>query len=157
MKETTSDSQLALLLKNDPARGLGAALHRYGGGVKTICAAILGPSCPEEIEEAVSDTFLTLWKELERYDPQRPLSSWLYGIARRTAVSRRRTLARQAPREGRKTHHEKIEIRADDSGRRPLRGDGSCQRRRIFPHEGRPGPPLGGRGGGGLFGLPGRP
>ena len=97
MKHPETDPQLALLLKNDPARGLEAALHQYGGAVKTICSAILNPACPQEIEEAVSDTFLALWQELDRYDPQRPLSAWLYGIARRTAINRRRALARQAP------------------------------------------------------------
>lgn len=89
-----SDRQLALLLANDPQKGLAAAIHRYGGAVRTICASILGGQ-PEEVEEAVSDSFLALWRELERYDPGRPLASWLYGIARRTALSRRRALGRR--------------------------------------------------------------
>jgi len=92
-----NDRQLALLLKNDPARGLEEAVDRYGGPVKTICAAILGPDSPEEVEEAVSDSFVALWQGLDRYDPEQPLSKWLYGIARRTALNRRRALGRQAP------------------------------------------------------------
>ena len=92
-----NDRQLALLLKNDPARGLEAALDRYGGAVKVICAAILGPEDRQEVEEAVADSFVALWKGLDRYDPERPLSAWLYGIARRTALERRRKLGRVLP------------------------------------------------------------
>ena len=73
------------------------AMARYGAPVKTICAAILGPEDRQEVEEAVADSFVALWKGLDRYDPERPLSAWLYGIARRTALGRRRTLGRGAP------------------------------------------------------------
>lgn len=92
-----NDGQLALLLKNDPARGLEEAVACYGGPVKTICASILGPGNREEVEEAVSDSFLALWKGMDRYDPEKPLAGWLYGIARRTALHRRRDLGRRAP------------------------------------------------------------
>ena len=92
-----NDRQLALLLKNDPAKGLEAAMDRYGLPVRTVCAAILGADRPQEVEEAVADSFVALWRELARYDPERPLSGWLYGIARRTALNRRRALGRAAP------------------------------------------------------------
>ena len=91
------DRQLALLLKNDPAKGLEAAMDRYGLPVRTICAAILGAEHPQEVEEAAADSFVALWRGLERYDPEQPLSPWLYGIARRTALNRRRALGRAAP------------------------------------------------------------
>lgn len=95
MDHPLADRRLAALLQNDPQRGLAAVIHRYGGAVRTVCASILEGAGPEEVEEAVSDSFLALWKELERYDPDRPLSSWLYGIARRTALGRRRALGRR--------------------------------------------------------------
>lgn len=92
-----NDRQLALLLKNHPSRGMAEAMARYGAPVKTICAAILGPEDRQEVEEAVADSFVALWKGLDRYDPERPLSAWLYGIARRTALERRRKLGRALP------------------------------------------------------------
>ena len=92
-----NDRQLALLLKNHPSRGMAEAMARYGAPVKTICAAILGPEDRQEVEEAVADSFVALWKGLDRYDPERPLSAWLYGIARRTALERRRKLGRVLP------------------------------------------------------------
>ena len=97
MQQYDDDRQLALLLKNDLPRGMAEAIARYGAPVKTICAAILGPENPQEVEEAVADTFVALWKTLDRYDQNQPLPPWLYGIARRTALSRRRSLGRTAP------------------------------------------------------------
>lgn len=92
-----NDRQLALLLKNHPSRGMAEAMARYGAPVKTICAAILGPEDRQEVEEAVADSFVALWKGLDKYDPEQPLSSWLYGIARRTAMNRRKQMGRTAP------------------------------------------------------------
>ncbi len=92
-----NDQQLALLLKNDPAKGLEAAMDQYGLPVRTICAAVLGAEHSQEVEEAVADSFVALWRGLDRYDPAQPLSPWLYGIARRTALNRRRALGRAAP------------------------------------------------------------
>ena len=70
-----NDRQLALLLKNDPARGLEAALDRYGGAVKVICAAILGAENRQEVEEAISDSFVALWKGLDKV-----ITDYLKGI-----------------------------------------------------------------------------
>lgn len=94
MQQGMSDRQLFILLKNDPARGLEETIARYGGAVKTICAAILGADHREDVEEAMADSFVALWRGLDRYDPARPLAGWVYGIARRTALNRRRALGR---------------------------------------------------------------
>ena len=94
MERSADERQLLLLLQNDPARGLEEAVARYGGAVKTICTAILGPGCPQDLEEAMADSFVALWRGLNRYDPARPLAGWVYGIARRTALGRRRALGR---------------------------------------------------------------
>ena len=94
MALSQNDRQLAVLLKNDPARGLEEAVARYGGAVRTICAAILGTDRREEVEEAMADSFVALWQGMERYDPALPIAPYLYGIARRTALGRRRTLGR---------------------------------------------------------------
>lgn len=94
MSDREKDRRLARLMKDDPARGLEMAFRRFGQSVKTICAAILGPGSAEEVEEAVMDSFLALWREVDRYDSERSLSGWLYGIARHTAINRRRALGR---------------------------------------------------------------
>lgn len=37
-------------------------------------------------EEAVQVAFLGLWRGRERYDPQRSLGAWIFGIARKAAI-----------------------------------------------------------------------
>ena len=97
MALSQNDRQRACLQKNDPARGLEEAVARYGGAVRTICAAILGTDRREEVEEAMADSFVALGQGMARYDPALPIAPYLYGIARRTALGRRRTLGRGAP------------------------------------------------------------
>jgi RNA polymerase sigma-70 factor (ECF subfamily) len=47
-------------------------------------------------EDVTQDVFLKLWKALPAYDGRASLSTWLYAIARNTAVSAYRTAARDA-------------------------------------------------------------
>lgn len=44
----------------------------------------------EDAEELVQETFLRAWSQLERYDPTRRFATWLFTVARRLAISRRR-------------------------------------------------------------------
>ncbi|MBR0598007.1 RNA polymerase sigma factor [Sinanaerobacter chloroacetimidivorans] len=87
------DQQLIDLLKSSPSKGLAEAIEKYGGAVKWITIKIIG-NRPEEIEECISDIFCKLWKNIEQFDPNRgiPLKSYLYGIARHTALDYRRKM-----------------------------------------------------------------
>jgi RNA polymerase sigma-70 factor (ECF subfamily) len=42
----------------------------------------------EEAEDLVQETFVKAFRALDRYDPQRPFSSWLFTIASRLAIDR---------------------------------------------------------------------
>ena len=44
----------------------------------------------EEAEELVQEAFLKAWRNLARYDPRWKFSTWLYTLAKRLAISRRR-------------------------------------------------------------------
>jgi RNA polymerase sigma-70 factor (ECF subfamily) len=48
-------------------------------------------------EDVTQDVFLKLWKALPGYDSRASLSTWLYVIARNTAVSARRAMRNDAP------------------------------------------------------------
>lgn len=87
-----NDNQLILLLKNSPSEGLAKAIDLYGGQVKWIAAKIIGTDRHGDIEECVSDTFLKLWQNIDRYDESSgvALRSYLFGIARHTALDFRR-------------------------------------------------------------------
>lgn len=90
------DKQLILLLKEFPSQGLEAAIDLYGSKVKWIAQKILGTDRESDVEECVSDVFLKLWQSIYRYDSESgaPLKSYLYGIARHTALDYRRRLCK---------------------------------------------------------------
>lgn len=54
---------------------------------------------PAMAEEATQDTFLKVWRDIERWDPERgKFSTWLLTLARYTAIDRLRREQRQTPR-----------------------------------------------------------
>lgn len=80
------------LILRDPEAGISKAVDLYGGAVKTICQNILSEYPAEDIEEAIAQSFAELWRSMPNYSPSRGSSvkSWLYGIARKTALMHRR-------------------------------------------------------------------
>lgn len=95
-----SDGDLVELIRNDTALGIEIVIDLYGGAVKTVCREILAGFSDEDIEEAVADSFTALWQSIDNYDLNRGscLKSYLYGIARRVALNKRRALAKAACR-----------------------------------------------------------
>ena len=45
----------------------------------------------QDIEDLVQETFLKAFKSIDRFDPERKFSTWLYTIASREAISRHRS------------------------------------------------------------------
>ena len=93
------EQELLDCLSEDVSLGIELAIRQYGKAVKTICQSILSGYSGEDIEEAISDTFVGLWRSREKIkltDGQ-GLREYLYGIARRTALNKRRTLAKEHP------------------------------------------------------------
>jgi len=91
------DDALLALLRKQPEQGLDIALQRYGNTVRWIAMKILGHDGQADVEECVSDVFVRLWQSAARFDSSRgvPLSSWVYGIARHTALDYKRRQQRQ--------------------------------------------------------------
>ncbi len=98
MKEN-SETEILLLLRADPEEGIKQAIEAYGGPVMTICKNILFDCSAEDKEEAVADSFVGLWRSVRHFreDQEYSLRSYLYGIARHTALDKRRSLKKQAP------------------------------------------------------------
>ncbi|MCI8496729.1 MAG: sigma-70 family RNA polymerase sigma factor [Clostridiales bacterium] len=94
-----SDTALLSLIRSSPEQGLREAVEQYGGAVATICKNILFDCPGEDVEEAVSDCFFELWQSAGRFSPDSggSLKSYLYGIARHTALDRRRRLYQKPP------------------------------------------------------------
>lgn len=96
MNEPITDKELIVLIKKSPSQGISLALDLYGGSVKTICSMILFGFSEGDIEESISDTFTALWRSIDHYDISKNASvkSYLYGIARKTALNRKRSLSK---------------------------------------------------------------
>lgn len=92
-----SENELLNMLQNEPEKGLERAIDMYGKSVKTICQSVLSGYSAQDIEEAVSDAFVGLWQSRERIVIKNGegLKTYLYGIARRTALNKKRLLAKE--------------------------------------------------------------
>lgn len=92
-----NDEELEDRLLQNTSEGMSVAIELYGGAVKKICRTILAGYQNEDIEEAVSDSFVALWKAMEtgRYNGSVGIKSYLYGIARKTALNKKRELAKR--------------------------------------------------------------
>ena len=91
------DEQIITAIKLSPQTGIDYALSSYGGAVRVICKAILAPYSDEDVEEAVSDTFFALWRDIGKYDAKKAsFKSYIYGIARNCANNKARRIKKQA-------------------------------------------------------------
>ena len=60
------EQELLDCLSEDVSLGIELAIRQYGKAVKTICQSILSGYSGEDIEEAISDTFVGLWRSREK-------------------------------------------------------------------------------------------
>lgn len=67
-------------------------VERYQGAVHNLAYRMLGD--PEEAEDAAQEIFVRLYRQLERYDPERKFSTWTLAIATNYCIDqlRRRRL-----------------------------------------------------------------
>lgn len=95
--QNMDDKKLIRTIKRNPEKGIAMALELYGSAVKTICRDILAGGTAEDIEEAISETFVRLWRYGDNFKPGRgtSLKSYLYGIARNAALDKRKELQKK--------------------------------------------------------------
>jgi RNA polymerase sigma-70 factor, ECF subfamily len=78
----------------DPQEGVGR-LERFRVELIGYCYRML--ASPFEAEDAVQETLLRAWRNIDRFDEQRaPLRSWLYSIATNVCVDMLRSAQRRA-------------------------------------------------------------
>jgi RNA polymerase sigma factor (sigma-70 family) len=87
------DDELATRLRDGDEKALRAAYDRYGGAVLYLAQRLLGNRA--DAEDVTQLTFVAAWAGRETFDPDRgSMLGWLLGIARRKAVDRLRSVAR---------------------------------------------------------------
>lgn len=87
-----NDKKLAQKLKQGSRLALNRAMDAYTPYLSTVVWNAMGPAArPEDVEEVVSDTFLTLWSHRDSLQPELGLKPWLAAVARNRAVDRLRS------------------------------------------------------------------
>lgn len=92
------DRKLIRTIERKPEKGIAIALELYGDAVKTICRELLPGGTAEDVEEAIAETFIRLWRYGKGFKAGRgtSLKSYIYGIARNAALDKRSQLRRAA-------------------------------------------------------------
>ena len=81
------DKELLAGLREGSTEALELAIRRYGGYIKSVIMRRIGTQAgTEDVEELVSNTFVTLWKAGKGIRGDR-LAGWLAAVARREALS----------------------------------------------------------------------
>ena len=89
----SSDDELAERLRAGDEKALRTAYDRHGASVLYLAQRMLGNRA--DAEDVTQLTFVAAWSGRDTFDPGRgTILSWLLGIARRKAVDRMRSAAR---------------------------------------------------------------
>jgi RNA polymerase sigma factor (sigma-70 family) len=89
----SSDDELAGRLRAGDQAALRVAYERHGAAVLYLAQRLLGNRA--DAEDVTQVTFVAAWNGRDSFDPQRgTMLGWLLGIARRKAVDRLRSAAR---------------------------------------------------------------
>ena len=88
-----SDDELAERLRDGDEKALRTAYDRHGAAVLYLAQRLLGNRA--DAEDVTQLTFVAAWAGRDSFDPRRgTILGWLLGIARRKAVDRMRSAAR---------------------------------------------------------------
>lgn len=98
LRGTASDAELlARFVERHDAEAFATLVHRHGPMVWGVCARQLSH---HDAEDAFQATFVVLVRKSAAVVPREMIGNWLYGVAHRTALLARRTVARRRAREG---------------------------------------------------------
>ncbi len=90
-----TEEDIIELIKSQENAGMEALAEKYGKLLSYIISGILGKR-PDDIEECVNDTYLKIWRNVEKFDFARAsLTTYLKVIARNTAINRLRDVRRR--------------------------------------------------------------
>ncbi|MDJ0277603.1 sigma-70 family RNA polymerase sigma factor [Sphingomonas sp. 2R-10] len=91
---STRDDALVALARTGDEAAFAALMQRYKGRVYRL--ALNSIADPDEALDVVQDTFLSAYRALSRYDPERSLATWLAAITLNKCRDRARRRALRA-------------------------------------------------------------
>lgn len=90
-----SDKEIISLLQENPSDGLYYAMKKYDRLVYTVISRILINN-PQDVEECVEDTFVNIWRSIDKVDPNTDtFKGLILSAARNLAISRYRKLRKE--------------------------------------------------------------
>lgn len=88
------DDEIIRLLCERPEEGMQAVMETYGRNVEWMVLQVLGRQRRQDAEECVSDVYVKLWQNADDFEEKKgSLLTWIYSIARNTAIDRLRRIA----------------------------------------------------------------
>ena len=91
------DKTLIQKLQKGNTGALDALIRRYTPYVSGCAYRVMGSLPREELEEAVADAFVELWRHAGDLDPEKSLRPWLATVAANKAKNRLRAYSPAAP------------------------------------------------------------
>jgi RNA polymerase sigma-70 factor, ECF subfamily len=83
-----SDEQLVLDYRNGEEEALRLIIERYIGPVHNFIYHFVGNA--GDAEDVTQDVFLSVWKNIGRFDAEKKFRTWIFAIAKNAAFSRLR-------------------------------------------------------------------
>lgn len=92
-----NDRKIAAAIKQGDEAAISQVINKYSRLLWPIVSAVLSKvGSVEDVEECVADTFIYLWQNPDKFDPERgKLKTWLCIVARSKATDLYRKLSRQ--------------------------------------------------------------
>jgi RNA polymerase sigma-70 factor (ECF subfamily) len=78
------DNDLGVRFRNGDADAIRDVYRLFSGRMFALCRSMLADN--EQARDAVQQTFLQAWRASDRFEPDRPLSTWLNMICRRVCI-----------------------------------------------------------------------
>ena len=86
-EDRRADARLADRIRSGDAEGLGELYDRYVSVAIATALRVVGNR--DEAEDVVHDAFVTVWRKIDRFDPERgALRAWLMTVVRNRAIDR---------------------------------------------------------------------
>ena len=76
--QNPAEGGLVAAAKEGDQKAFGTLVNQYAGVVRRVARSILGNDF--DADDAAQDAFLLAWRNLDRFDPERPFRPWLMRI-----------------------------------------------------------------------------